>query len=169
MKTKFKLSKEEKKYYFDIANTIIYTEVFVKLKEYRHHGNISTYTHAVKVSYLSYCFALKNKWHVNLKELIRAALLHDLYFYDWHNKDNGIHFHGLFHPSLSVKNAKKYYGITNSEIRAIAHHMFPLTLIPPTTKNGIIICLCDKYATHSDYKALKISKKIKKRLLKSNF
>ena len=163
MKAKYTLPKEEKQFFFQTINEIIYTENFLKLKEFKHHGNISIYTHVIKVAYLSFCYAIKKHKKVHKRELIRAALLHDLYFYDWHDKHNGIHLHGLFHPKKAVKNAKALYHISKPEQRHMAHHMFPLTLIPPTTKEGWIICIFDKVAARSDYKAIKLKKKATKK------
>ncbi|MDE7101153.1 MAG: HD domain-containing protein [Anaeroplasmataceae bacterium] len=158
------LSKQEHDYFFNEIKKIINTKHFISLKNYPHHGNISIYTHAIKVAYLSYSFSIKHHLKVNYQELIRSALLHDLYFYDWHDKNNGIHLHGLFHPAKAVKNAKSLFHISKREARHMAHHMFPLTLIPPTTKEGWIICYCDKVAAHLDYKAIKKRKKSQKNL-----
>ncbi len=163
MRTKYNLSKEEKDFFFATINKIIYKEDFLRLKQFRHHGNISIYTHVIKVAYLSYVYAIKHKKRVNLKELIRAALFHDLYFYDWHDKHNGVHLHGLFHPKKAIKNAKRLFQINKREQRHMAHHMFPLTLIPPTTREGWLICIFDKVAAKSDYKALKLKKRALKK------
>lgn len=159
MKTKFNLSQADYQFFLIEIKKIIYTKPFLELKKYPHHGSIPIYTHAIKVAYLSYCYAIKHHSKVNLQDLILAALLHDLYFYDWHSKKNGIHLHGLFHPAKAVNNAKKLYLAKPHIIRHMAHHMFPLTLIPPTTKEGWIICLCDKKASLSDYRAVRLRKK----------
>lgn len=164
MKTKYILPKEEQAFFFQTINSIIYSKDFLSLKKYRHHGNISIYTHAIKVAYLSYRYAVKHKMKIHQEELIIAALLHDLYFYDWHDKNNGVHLHGLFHPAKAVKNASRIYGISKRIQRHMRHHMFPLTLIPPTTKEGWLICIFDKVATKSDYKALRLKKKALKQL-----
>ncbi len=112
MKTNFILSESEKNYFFSIIKNYIYEKNFLKLKNYKHHGNISTYSHVIKVAYISYCYAVKKNLKINRLELILAALFHDLYFYDWHDKNNGIHFHGLFHPHKAVINATNIYGIS---------------------------------------------------------
>ncbi len=164
MKTKFKLAEKDKEFFLQEIKKIIYTPSFMELKHYHHHGSISIYTHVIKVAYYSFCYVKKHQQKINEVELIRSALLHDLYFYDWHDSHNGVHLHGLFHPAKAVKNAKKLYNITTREARHMAHHMFPLTLIPPTTREGWIICICDKKAAHSDYKALKRRKRAIQRL-----
>lgn len=163
MKTKFILSKKEYQFFLTETQKMIHKEPFLRLKNYPHHGTIPIYSHVIKVAYLSYCYALKHHLKVQYKELIEAALLHDLYFYDWHGK-KGIHLHGLFHPAKAVRNAKQYYHPTKRVIRHMAHHMFPLTLIPPTTKEGWIICWCDKKASISDYRAVKKKKKALRKL-----
>ena len=81
MKT-FNLTEEQKEFFFQEIKKIIYTPNFIILKQFRHHGSISTYTHAIKVAYFSYRFSIHHKNKVNKRELIKAALLHDLYLYD---------------------------------------------------------------------------------------
>lgn len=159
MKTKYILPKNDKNYFFTIIKNFIYTKEFLKLKKFNHHGNISTYSHTIKVAYRCYCFAVKMNIKINRYELIVAALLHDLYFYDWHDKNNGVHLHGLFHPRKAIINATNIYNISKRIKRHMAHHMFPLTLIPPTTKEGWLICIFDKAAAISDYRAIKLRNK----------
>lgn len=166
MRAKQYLSLEDLEFFFLTIKKIIYTQDFMKLKQFRHHGNITTYSHVIKVAYMSYCYAVRHQLKINRLELIRSALFHDLYFYDWHDRHNGIHLHGLFHPKKAVKNAKRLYQISIREKRHIIHHMFPLTPLPPTTKEGWIICIFDKLATKSDYKAMELKKKAIKRLKK---
>ena len=81
---------------------------------------------------------------VNRKAMIRGALLHDYFLYDWHNPDNGHRLHGFSHPYTSLKNAKRDYSITKWEADIIVKHMFPLTIVPPQTKEAWIVCLADK-------------------------
>ncbi len=145
---KYNLTKNQK--VLTEIKKIIFNPEYQKLKNYKHHKNISTYVHSIRVAYLSYCFYKTFKLKINETELIKSALLHDLYFYDWHDKSNNIHFHGLKHPKTAVKNAKKIFNITNREIKHIKYHMFPLTLLPPITKEGWIIWICDKLATIKD-------------------
>lgn len=162
MKTKFKLTTEDRNFLLEQIRSIIHTEPFLQLKKYRHHAHISTYTHVIRVAYLSYEFAKKHHLKVNETELIRAALFHDLYFYDWHDKNNGVHLHGLFHPKKAIRNAQIHYHLSKREARHMKHHMFPLTPIPPLTKEGWVICICDKKAARADYKTIRIRKKLSK-------
>ena len=74
---------------------------------------------------------------VNRKAMIRGALLHDYFLYDWHNPDNGHRLHGFSHPYTSLKNAKRDYSITKREADIIVKHMFPLTIVPPQRRHGL--------------------------------
>ncbi len=120
---------------------------FLKMNRYLQHGNTSCLLHSVAVSYYSYrlCKFLKLKFHE--KELIRGALLHDYFLYDWHSKykpTREVGLHGLIHPKIALYNAKRDYDINYLEADIIAKHMFPLTFSPPKYKESLIICLVDK-------------------------
>ncbi len=90
--------------------------------------------------------------------MVRGALLHDFFLYDRHNKDepdykpiNGM-WHLLTHPTQAWKNAKsKYPSLSKTEKDIIKRHMFPLTIIPPITKAGWLVCFFDKVIALSDY------------------
>ena len=43
-----------------------------------------------------------------------------------------------------TKNAKKYFNITNKEASMIKTHMFPLTPIPPLSREGWVLTMADK-------------------------
>ena len=101
---------------------------------------------------MSYRFAKKHNSKVDIPTLVRGALLHDYYLYDWHTKDKKHKWHGYKHPKFSYNNALKDFKFLNdTEKDIILHHMFPLTLSMPKTKAGWIVCWCDKKATLSDY------------------
>ena len=72
------------------------------------HGNVTTFAHSVRVACLAVWMADRaHLWHrVDLKSLIRAALLHDYFLYDWHDWDNGEHrWHGFTHGHAALINA----------------------------------------------------------------
>lgn len=65
---------------------------------------------------------------VRLRELVRGALLHDYFGYDWHEKGGGHRLHGFFHPKRACHRAEKKYALTRVERGIILRHMWPLTL-----------------------------------------
>ena len=120
---------------------------FLKMNRYLQHGTTSTLMHSIAVSYYSYRLCKFLKLKVHEKELIRGALLHDYYLYDWHNKykpTKNLGKHGFIHPKIALYNAKRDYEINELEEDIIVRHMFPLTLTPPKYKESIIVSLVDK-------------------------
>lgn len=76
-------------------------------KQYYQHGSTSVYSHSVQVAFFSLYLSRKLKLRVNERALIRGALLHDYFLYDWHDRDHGHSLHGFTHPGTALKNAKK--------------------------------------------------------------
>lgn len=116
---------------------------FLLLKNYIQHGNTNVYTHSIYVAHLSLSIARKLNLKIEERSLIRGALLHDFFLYDWHDK-NHPKLHGFKHPYIALENAKERYDLSTKEEDIIKKHMFPLTLIPPRYKESYIICLADK-------------------------
>ena len=87
---------------------------------------------------------MKYDLKVHLEELIRGALLHDYFLYDWHEKDAGHSLHGFTHPGKALINACEDFNLTDIEKDVIRKHMFPLTLIPPRYRETVIVCMADK-------------------------
>ena len=117
------------------------------MNRYIQHGNTSCLLHSIAVSYYSYRLAKFLRLNIHEKELIRGALLHDYFLYDWHAKykpTRNVGLHGRIHPKIALFNARKDYDINELEADIIARHMFPLTFTPPKYKESIIVCLVDK-------------------------
>ncbi len=111
------------------------------------HGTVSTYEHSLKVARLAVHLADKLRlWnHVDLRSLVRIALLHDYFLYDWHHVGDRSHrFHGFRHGFRAARNAHRDFSLNKVERNGIRHHMFPLTPIPPRFLEGILVSLADK-------------------------
>ena len=69
------------------ANDILNSDNFQKIKEHIQHGNMTVNEHCINVAKTS--LRIKDKLHIkcNKRDLIRGALLHDYFLYDWHFKD----------------------------------------------------------------------------------
>ncbi len=105
----------------------------------------SVFAHSVAVAYVCVALALRLRLSVDMRALVRGALLHDYFLYDWHAFDGGAHrLHGLFHAGRALKNARAEYALSPIEENAIHRHMFPLTPIPPRCREGWLVCLADK-------------------------
>lgn len=136
-----------------LIREIVSTKEFQGMKRYQHHIKGSVFDHSVKVAYLCYKHYRRFGTHIDLKELLRGALLHDFYLYDWHDWVPGHRLHLFTHPKFALQNAlKKYPDLTRREQDMIRNHMFPVTpWTLPRTKAGWIICFYDKVAALSDY------------------
>lgn len=113
-------------------------------KEYVQHGNISCYDHSLSVAYMSVWMANKMRINVDMKSLIRGALLHDYFLYDWHVPDKSHRLHGFHHAKTALRNARRDFSINEREANIISTHMFPLNLRLPRYKESIIVNLADK-------------------------
>lgn len=111
------------------------------------HGNVSTFAHSIRVACLAVWIADRaHLWRrVDLKSLIRAALLHDYFLYDWHDWDDGEHrLHGFTHGGAALRNALRDFRLNAIERDSIANHMFPMTPTPPRYVEGYLVTIADK-------------------------
>lgn len=115
-----------------------------KLRGFKQHGQCSVYDHSVSVA--SMALKLSRRLHLKTDEsaLIRGALLHDYFLYDWHVPEPGRPLHGFYHPRAALQNARQDFTLTRKEEDIIRRHMFPLTPVPPRTLEGLLVCLADK-------------------------
>lgn len=135
--------------FYEIIAPYLSSRKVQQMKQYIQHGNVSTFEHCVDVAKL--CFTLNRGWNLGAEEetLVTAALLHDLYLYDWHAKDRGLHrLHGYRHPGRAAKNAARYFGVNREVQKIIQTHMWPLTITRiPRSREAWILCLADKYVS----------------------
>ena len=107
----------------------------------------TTLDHAIAVAY--YSLMLDQKWKLNCDKgsLVRGALLHDYFLYDWHQPHKEYGLHGFTHPSTALRNAVQDFDLNAVERNIIARHMFPLVPIPPRYRESVIVCLADKFCS----------------------
>lgn len=129
---------------YQIVESLEMNGRYVQTKLYYHHGKTTVYEHSINVAYLSCKIARKFNAYVNYESLIRGALLHDYYLYDWHIPSKEHRLHGFSHPAIAFENANQDYGLNEIEENIILCHMFPLTIIPPITIKGWIVSFADK-------------------------
>ena len=113
-------------------------------KNYIQHGDVTVFDHCIAVAEYSCRMAEFLHLSVNRKAMIRGALLHDYFLYDWHEKNAGHRFHGFIHAGRALQNAKNDFELTRREENIILRHMFPLNIVPPMCKEAWLVCLADK-------------------------
>ncbi len=134
--------------YLECVKDLINNEVVLSMDNYMQHGNTSCLAHCKAVSY--YSFKLAKKYNLDEKSTARAALLHDLFLYDWHKQSKQKLFkkHGFTHPQKALDNATKYFNLNDIERDIIIKHMWPLTFRHiPKYKESIIVTMVDKYCS----------------------
>lgn len=131
------------------AYDILCSERFISTKRYIQHGNMTVNSHCMNVA--KYSLAFSDKLHIrcNRRDLIRGALLHDYFLYDWHDNEHKQPYklHGFYHPGIALKNASEEYVLTDREKEIIKKHMWPLTVIPPTCREAWIVSCADKWCS----------------------
>ncbi len=133
--------------YMECVHDIMDSPIFQSMDNFIQHGNTTCKAHCIKVSYMSYCICRRLGW--DYRETARGALLHDFFLYDWHThaRETGNHFHGYTHPRTALNNAVKHFTLTEKEKDMILRHMWPLTPVPPKTREGMAIVYADKFCS----------------------
>lgn len=158
---------KNKEEFENIIKDIKENETVNLMKNYRQHFNTSCYEHCYNASY--YCFLIAKKLHWDYKSVARAAMLHDLFLYDWRKRENNRKgLHAFTHGNIACQNACKLFNLTEKEQNIIKRHMFPVTLIPPKSKEGLLLTLIDKYCglieIKSEFKKINLTLKTKFKL-----
>lgn len=113
-------------------------------RRYVQHRHVSCFDHSVAVAYMSLWIARRLRLRADLSSLVRGALLHDYFLYDWRRREEGHRLHGLRHPRIALDNARRDFVLTSREEDIIRKHMFPLTLRPPRYKESVVVTCADK-------------------------
>jgi len=142
--SKLKSNNHIKDLIIQYGHDIISSQGMQSEKNYIQHANISCYEHSISVAYVSIWIAIKFGINVDMRSLIRGALLHDYFLYDWHVPDKSHRLHGFHHAKTAFVNAKRDFDINELESNIILTHMFPLNLRLPRYKESIIVNIADK-------------------------
>ena len=133
------------------GSDIIENEMFQREKDFIQHGTTTTYAHSLCVAYMSVWLAIRNRHDVDMRSVIRGALLHDYFLYDWHEKNEYHSFHGYTHAKRAMENARRDFHITSKEAEIIYCHMFPLNLTRiPKSREARLVCMADKMVAGSE-------------------
>lgn len=129
-------------------------------KCFMQHGEISCYQHSLRVAACSVALVRHLRLRADMRALVRAALLHDYFLYDWHEHDRAHRWHGFHHAAAALRNAERDFELSEREADAIACHMFPLTLRPPRFREGWIVCLADKWCAAQETISVRIGQSV---------
>ena len=134
-------------HFFEIIKDITSNETVKQMKNFKQHCNTSCYKHCMQVAYFTYITCKKLK--LDYVSATRAAMLHDLFLYDWRKKYRNIELSGLhafIHPKIALKNASNIFELNEIEKDIIEKHMWPVTFSFPKYKESYIVTVMDKYS-----------------------
>ena len=142
------LSNQEKEFQ-NIIEDLITNETVQQMKNYRQHYETTCFEHCYMAAY--YCYLICKKYHLDYVSATRAAMLHDLFLYDWRKRQpdrKGLH--AFTHGKQACENACKLFPLNEKEKDMIVKHMWPITIAFPKSVEGFVLTLVDKYCALSE-------------------
>lgn len=140
---------DEDKEFQDIIKPLIENETVQQMKNFRQHYETSCFEHCYMAAY--YCYLICKKFHLDYKSAARAAMLHDLFLYDWRERQpdrKGLH--AFTHGKKACENACELFDLNKKEKDIIINHMWPVTISFPKSLEGFILTFVDKYCAISE-------------------
>ena len=110
------------KEFYEITKDLIYNPTILQMKKYKQHYDTDCYEHCLEVAYWSYLFCKKLNW--DYISVARAAVLHDLFLYDWRKRENGRKgLHAFTHGRTAYEQASTFLKLNDKEKDMIIKHM----------------------------------------------
>ena len=130
--------------FIQMIDDLLNNDTVKQMKNFRQHYETSCFDHCLIASY--YCYLYGKKFNLDYVSCARAAMLHDLFLYDWRKKqDDRKGLHAFTHPKTAYKNASKLFALNEKEKDIILKHMWPVTIALPKYKESYLLTLIDKY------------------------
>ncbi len=149
MKTTIEELAKNNKEFQMIIKEFIHNQTVLEMKNYKQHYETSCFDHCYTAAY--YCFIIAKKYHLDYLSLTRAAMLHDLFLYDWRVRQPGRKgFHAFTHGKLACRNACALFTLNEKEKDIITKHMWPVTIQFPKSIEGFVLTFVDKYCALSE-------------------
>ena len=130
--------------FIQMIDDLLNNDTVKQMKNFRQHYETSCFDHCLIASY--YCYLYGKKFNLDYVSCARAAMLHDLFLYDWRKKqDDRKGLHAFTHPKTAYENASKLFALNEKEKDIILKHMWPVTIALPKYKESYLLTLVDKY------------------------
>ena len=126
-----------------IVCDIVNDRTVQRMKIYKQHCNTNCFVHCLEASY--HCYKICKVLGFDYVSAARAAMLHDLFLYDWRVRQDEYSWHAFTHGRIAYNNASKLFDLNEIEKDVIINHMWPLTIKLPKTKEGWVLVFVDKY------------------------
>ena len=128
----------------DLASDILLSPEMQREQNFIQHGSTTCFDHSVAVALCSIRLARKWGCDVDWRSLVRGALLHDYFLYNWREHNGDHKLHGFYHARKAMENAERDFGLNPIEADIIHRHMFPLNPTPPKYKESVVVTCADK-------------------------
>lgn len=126
-----------------IVYSVSNDRVVQRMKLYKQHCDTNCFIHCYETSF--HCYIICKALGFDYVSAVRGAMLHDLFLYDWRKKSKENSWHAFTHGKKAFDNASKIFDLNYIEKDMIIHHMWPLTISCPKTKEGWVLTFVDKY------------------------
>ena len=137
------------------GKNILTSDVFLKTASQPHHVQSTVLEHTMNVCIIAVKLCreqMRKGVRLNEKDLIQAALCHDLGMIGREQKYKHVIDTWLSHPKESAKIAKEIVpDLSPNAEQMILCHMWPLSSRSPQSEEGRLLCLADKYASMADW------------------
>ena len=151
---------------------ILISDVFRQTSGQRHHLHGTVFDHTINVCVIAVKICreqMRKGVQLNEKDLVQAALCHDLGMIGRDSKYKHVVDTWKSHPKESARIAREMLPELSPEAEEmIRSHMWPLSGLLPKTKEGRILCFADKCASMADWQSWltkhKYAERIKERL-----
>ena len=133
------------------AGDILESERFKRCRGIIHHKGTNVARHSLEVA--EYALRLYKKGNypdTNVRDVVRAGLLHDIGMSDSKVHDSVSFLKAYTHPRRSAQIAVEEYGANEVQTDAILHHMWPICVIPPSHRAGWLVLQADKHCAGRD-------------------
>jgi len=150
--------------FMNAARLLLENQALKSLSQFDHHRGKTRLEHVKEVAYLSFLWG--RRLSLDCNAIVRGALLHDLFYYDWLHE--GPRLHGFRHHNIALKNARKVTCLSKKEEDIIKKHMWPLTIIPPFYIESLVVSLIDTFCSTRDYISFKKHKRKAKPIVVSD-
>jgi uncharacterized protein len=146
--------KESRRYFLDdpvlmkyIGDIINHPE-FLGVGQYLHHKYELRQKHLLNVAY--YSRKIVRALRGDVKTVVRAAFLHDLFPYQREKDELKFIDHMQRHSYLALKNAEKYFELTGAERDLIGHHNWPFNKGRPKHREGFALIAADTFCAWAE-------------------
>ena len=130
--------------FIQMIDDLLNNDTVKQMKNFRQHYETSCFDHCLIASY--YCYLYGKKFNLDYVSCARAAMLHDLFLYDWRKRQpdrKGLH--AFTHGKTACENASKLFDLNDKEKDIIVKHMWPVTLLSlPKYRESFLITIFDK-------------------------